>query len=120
MWQYVVVFVDVERHQPTDGRDALERVEEEPLMFFMKRPVKLPTIVERAISFSGTRPVSACSPFSQPRGARANGYESPTRQGDSPFYSRSCLAPLVPSFTNCWDMPEACDGRWSAASPSTG
>ena len=33
MWKYVVVFVDVERHQPTDGRDAIDRVEEEPLMF---------------------------------------------------------------------------------------
>jgi len=32
MWQYVVVFVDVEPHQPTDGRDAIKRVEEEPLM----------------------------------------------------------------------------------------
>ena len=67
------MFVDVERHEATDGGDAVERVEEEPLMFFMKRPVKLPTIFERAISFSGTRPVSACNPFNQPRGARANG-----------------------------------------------
>jgi hypothetical protein len=33
MRKHVVVFVDVERHQPTDGRDAIERVEEEPLMF---------------------------------------------------------------------------------------
>jgi hypothetical protein len=80
MRKHGIVFVDVERHQPADGRDAIERVEEEPLMSFMKRPVKLPTIVERAISFSGTRPVSACSPFSQPTGARANGYESPTRR----------------------------------------
>jgi hypothetical protein len=47
---------------------------------FMKRLVKLPTIAERATSFSGTRPVSACRPFSQPRGARANRYESRTRR----------------------------------------
>jgi hypothetical protein len=33
MWKYLIVFLDVERHQPTDGRDAIERVEEEPLMF---------------------------------------------------------------------------------------
>jgi hypothetical protein len=33
MWKHVVVFVDVERHQPADGRDALERMEEQPLMF---------------------------------------------------------------------------------------
>jgi hypothetical protein len=73
MRKHAIVFVDVEPYQSTDGGDAVQRVEEEPLMFFMKRPVKLPTIVERAISFSGTRPVSACNPFSQPRGARAKG-----------------------------------------------
>lgn len=33
MGQDVVVFVNVERHQPADGRDSIERVEEEPLMF---------------------------------------------------------------------------------------
>ena len=33
MRQHAVVFVDVERHESTDGRDAVERVEEEPLMF---------------------------------------------------------------------------------------
>jgi hypothetical protein len=29
---HMVVFVDVEGYQPADGRDAVERVEEEPLM----------------------------------------------------------------------------------------
>jgi len=38
----------------------------------MKRPVKLPTQLESAIRSSSTPPVSACSPFNQPRGARAN------------------------------------------------
>ena len=33
MRQHAVVFVDVERHQSTDDRDAVQRVEEEPLMF---------------------------------------------------------------------------------------
>jgi hypothetical protein len=33
MRKHVVVFVNVERHQPADRRDAIERVEEEPLMF---------------------------------------------------------------------------------------
>ena len=33
MGKHAVVFVDVERHQPADGRDAIKRVEEEPLMF---------------------------------------------------------------------------------------
>lgn len=28
-----VMFVDVERHQPADGRDAIKRVDEKPLMF---------------------------------------------------------------------------------------
>ena len=32
MRKHVVVFVDVERHQPPDGRDAIERMEEELLM----------------------------------------------------------------------------------------
>jgi hypothetical protein len=32
MRKHVVVFVDVERPQPADRRDAIERVEEEPLM----------------------------------------------------------------------------------------
>ncbi len=32
MWKHAVVFVDVERHQATDGGDAVQRVEEEPLM----------------------------------------------------------------------------------------
>jgi hypothetical protein len=30
MRQHAVVFVDVARHQPTDGRDAMEPVEDEP------------------------------------------------------------------------------------------
>jgi hypothetical protein len=33
MRKHVVVFVDAECHQPADGRDALERMQEEPLMF---------------------------------------------------------------------------------------
>jgi hypothetical protein len=33
MRQHAVVFVDVERDQSTDGRDAVQRVEEQPLMF---------------------------------------------------------------------------------------
>jgi len=45
------MFVDVERHQPADGRDAIERVQEEPLMLFMKRRVKSPAQVDRAIRF---------------------------------------------------------------------
>jgi hypothetical protein len=32
MRKHVFVFVDLERHQPADRRDALERVKEEPLM----------------------------------------------------------------------------------------
>ena len=32
MRKHAVVFVDVERHESTDGGDAVERVEEEPLM----------------------------------------------------------------------------------------
>ena len=34
MRKHAIVFVDVERDQSTDGRDAVQRVEEEPLMFF--------------------------------------------------------------------------------------
>ena len=33
MRKHAVVFVDVELHESTDGRDAVERVKEEPLMF---------------------------------------------------------------------------------------
>jgi hypothetical protein len=33
MRKHVVVFVDVERHEAADGRDAIERVEEEPSLF---------------------------------------------------------------------------------------
>jgi hypothetical protein len=33
MWKHVVVFVDVERHEAADRRKAVERVEEEPLVF---------------------------------------------------------------------------------------
>jgi hypothetical protein len=33
MRKQVVVFVDVERHHSADGRDAVEPVQEEPLMF---------------------------------------------------------------------------------------
>jgi hypothetical protein len=33
MRKHAVVLVDVERHQPADGGDAVERVEEQPLMF---------------------------------------------------------------------------------------
>jgi hypothetical protein len=32
MWKHVIVFLDVERHQPPDGRDAIELVEKEPLV----------------------------------------------------------------------------------------
>jgi hypothetical protein len=32
MRKHVVVFVDTDRHQPTNGRHVVERVEEEPLM----------------------------------------------------------------------------------------
>ena len=37
MRKYAVVLVDVERHKSADGGDAVERVEEEPLMF--ERPL---------------------------------------------------------------------------------
>ena len=33
MRQHAVVFIDVERHEPTDRRRAVKRVQEEPLMF---------------------------------------------------------------------------------------
>jgi len=33
MRKHPVVFVDVERYQSTDGSDAVERAEDEPLMF---------------------------------------------------------------------------------------
>src|SRR2546429_2732484 len=33
MRKHAVVFVDVELHESTDGSDAVERVEEQPLMF---------------------------------------------------------------------------------------
>jgi hypothetical protein len=33
MRQHAVVFVDGERHESTDRRDVVERVEKEPLMF---------------------------------------------------------------------------------------
>jgi hypothetical protein len=33
MWKHVVMFVNVERHQPADRRGAIERMKEEPLMF---------------------------------------------------------------------------------------
>jgi hypothetical protein len=33
MRKHAVVLVDAERHQPADGGDAVERVEEQPLMF---------------------------------------------------------------------------------------
>jgi hypothetical protein len=33
MRKHAIVFVDVERDQSTDRRDAVERVKEEPLMF---------------------------------------------------------------------------------------
>jgi len=33
MRKHAVVFVDVERDQSTDGRDAVQRVKEEPLVF---------------------------------------------------------------------------------------
>ena len=42
------------------------------MQFFMKRPVKLPVWVERAMSFSNTPPVSGRVPCNQPGAARAN------------------------------------------------
>jgi hypothetical protein len=33
MRKHAIVFVDIERDQATDGRDAVQRVEEKPLMF---------------------------------------------------------------------------------------
>jgi hypothetical protein len=33
MRKHAIVFVDVERYQSTDGSEAFQRVEEEPLMF---------------------------------------------------------------------------------------
>jgi len=48
MRKYAVVLVDVEGDQTTDGRDAVQRdtiegVQEEPLVFYMKRLVKYPS-----------------------------------------------------------------------------
>ena len=65
---------------------------------FMKRPVKFAPRLGAARSFPDTPPVSARSPFNQPRGgarervtpiSRQTRSSSLLQRGDSPFYSRS-------------------------------
>jgi hypothetical protein len=73
MWKHVVVFVDVERHQPADGRDAIELVEEEPLMFRERHQASI-------IEFEKFSSVKASRRRRTPRVVhRIGGPEAPTR-----------------------------------------
>ena len=65
MWKHVVMFVDVERLQPADGRDAVDRVEEEPVMLRCGASVKETTTRARKRKSpvrTARRPRNVCKP----------------------------------------------------------